>query len=62
MKKTKLGYLKVKDMFYLDGHKHKANSFNENKNINAVCCTNLETKKRVWLDVDTEVEVEDEKK
>lgn len=58
MIKTKLGYLKVKDTFYLDGHKHKANSLG-NKDINNVCCTNLETKKRIWLDVDTEVEVEE---
>ena len=57
-KVTNLGWLKFGDTFYFEGQKHKAKSLG-NKDINNVCCINLETKRRVWLDVDTEVEVEE---
>jgi len=57
MKSIKLGFLKIGDTFYFDGKQYKANSVSD-KPINNVCCTNLETKKRIWLDVDTEVEVD----
>ena len=60
LKITNLGWLKIGDTFYFEGQKHKAKSLG-NKDINNVCCINLETKRRVWLDVDTEVEVEDGK-
>lgn len=58
MKKTQLGWLKIGDTFFFNGQKHKASSLG-NKAINNVCCINLETKKRIWLDVDTDVEVEE---
>ena len=58
MRKTQLGWLKLGDTFFFNGQKHKSNSLG-NKSINNVCCTNLETKKRIWLDVDTDVEVEE---
>lgn len=60
MKTIPLGLLHVKGTFFYKGQKHKANSVSRIKEINSVCCTNLETKKRIWLDIDTPVEIEEE--
>ena len=53
-----LGYLRIGDEFYFKGQKHKATSLG-NKDMNNVCCMNLETKKRIWLDVTTDVDVKE---
>lgn len=58
---TNLGYLYYEDTFYFEGQKYKINSIDGHKDINNVCCTNLETRRIKWFDVDTEVEVEDGK-
>lgn len=57
---TNLGWLYYEDTFYFEGQKYKIDSIG-NKDRNNVCCTNLETRKIKWFDVDTEVEVEDGK-
>lgn len=61
MKTIPLGMLYVNDTFFYKGQKHRANSVSRIKEINSVCCTNTETKKRIWLDIDTPVEIEEEK-
>ena len=53
-----LGFLRIGDEFYFEGQKHKACSLG-NKDMNNVCCMNLETKKKIWLDVTTYVDVEE---
>lgn len=58
MKTKDLGYLRKGDKFYFNGQKCTAISLG-NKNMNNVCCMNLETKKKIWLDVTTIVEVEE---
>lgn len=58
MSNIKLGFLKIGDTFYFDNKQYKANSVSD-KPINNVCCTNPETKKRIWIDVDTIVEVDE---
>lgn len=55
MKTIHLGYLSFGDTFYFQGQKYKINSLGH-KDINNVCCTNLENKHRKWFDVDVEVE------
>jgi hypothetical protein len=56
---TNLGYLYYEDTFYFEGQKYRIDSIG-NKDRNNVCCTNLETRKIKWFDVDTEVEKEQE--
>lgn len=58
MTKKDLGYLRIGDEFYFEGQKHKACSLG-NKDMNNVCCINLVTKKKIWLDVTTDVEVDE---
>lgn len=55
--KTKLGYLRRGDFFYIGKTKYKA-LFVGSRSCNNVCCQNMKTMKRKWFDVDTEVEVE----
>lgn len=56
--KTELGYLKRGDFFYIGGVKYKV-LFVGNRSYNNVCCQNVETKRRIWFDVTTDVEYEE---
>lgn len=58
---TELGYLRIGDEFYFEGQRYKACSLG-NKDVNNVCCSNLETKKRLWLDVTTDVQISETSK
>jgi hypothetical protein len=58
MKKIKLGDAKFKDIFYLNGHKYIPTDFGIYGYRNKMRCTDLDTKEMVWLNLDTEVEVE----
>lgn len=58
MKKTQIGYLCKGDEFYYEGKRHKICGMSYHKERNNVCCRNIEEKRNVWLDVDTDVEVE----
>ena len=58
MTRTELGYLRIGNEFYFKGQKHKALSIGD-KDINNVHCKNLETNKLIWLDVATDVDVEE---
>ena len=59
MTTIELGFLRRGDTFYHEGQKHRAN-YVGHKDYNNICCTNLETKKRVWFDTATEVMIEEE--
>lgn len=59
MKKTELGWLKIGDEFYINNQKHKSLGLG-NRDINNVLCINLETKKRIWLDTTSDVELKEE--
>lgn len=56
MKKTKIGFLRVGDFFWLDGIKYKVGHLIENTN-GYVACVEVETKKVRRLYIDTDVEV-----
>lgn len=53
-----LGFLRIGDCFYLDGKLCKAVSLGD-RDINNVNCVEIDTNKRIRLDVTTEVEVID---
>lgn len=52
-----LGFFKKHELFKFEGEVYEAVCVSEKKNINSVLCISKETKKRIWLDVDVEVEV-----
>jgi len=51
----KLGFLKCGDFFIFEGSKYKILGLG-NRSYNNVQCMNVITHKRIWLDLDTEVE------
>lgn len=54
---TKIGYLRLYDEFYFEGEKFKIVGINSYRSFNNVLCYNSETKKRIWLDQGSEVEI-----
>lgn len=60
MSKTHIGDLRRGDVFILDGQKYKISGLSITKEVNNVLCVGVDVKRtRIWLDVDTEVEVEE---
>lgn len=51
-----VGFLKINDIFYCDGQRYRILSLGD-RDINNVCCKNLETNKIEWFDVSSDVEV-----
>lgn len=51
----KIGDLKKHDEFIFNGEKYKILGISSYRSYNNVICLNVETKKRKWLDIATEV-------
>lgn len=56
---TEIGDLYRHDEFIFEGKKYKILGLSSYRSYNNVICLNVETKKRKWFDVATEVEVEE---
>lgn len=54
-----IGDLYRRDEFILNGEKYKILGLSGYRSYNNILCLNVETKKRKWFDVATEVEVEE---
>lgn len=57
--KIELGILQKHGEFILNGEKYKILGMSGYRSYNNIICLNVETKKRKWFDVATEVEVEE---
>ena len=55
---TEVGFLMVNDIFYCDGQQYKILILGD-RDINNVCCKNLETDRIEWFDTTSDVEVLD---
>ncbi len=58
---VELGFLRKGDTYIFENHEYKVLGLG-NRGINNVQCINVNTNKRKWFDLDTEVEVKKDNK